>query len=585
MKIRKKNKSRLGIIGLLWSVMSRRNKVEFWFLFALGIISSVAILIPTQVLSMIISKLSGESIFILGLKIPDGIDYFTIIIVGGVITYLMRLLRMSYTLNMEKLVKRVVANLRVESYEWLVVPRKNMDLKMTQGDALYRMNQGPETITSVVTNLFNSVVPEVLSAIIAFAYICMLDIQTVPIILVGMALVCLCVIVRSVIDRKITVRTEKCKSNISNNIANSIQNIPLITLYKSMAHEQKIYDKKVDKFYDEQKKQINVRWFYWAAVRMVEVLCTFTIIFLCAHRIYMGTLLVGNIIIIVNYVSQIFTPVQTVGYFSTNWLQCGVAVNRLYDLKPSAGQLLPTNTSFTDKIYSLELRNVCVENGHLFRIDNINMKFEKGQMTVIYGESGCGKSTLIKVLCGLCEKTSGDIIVNGDKPLPSAYLMSNGMSVAMQSAYIFNRDTKLNVLYPDGELSNNTDTVIHLLSMEKLFKRTFDENGEQNLENTLSGGEKKRIGISRALLRKADIYIFDEPTNELDNKNANNVIETIRSLREDAIVIVVSHDDRIIKKADQLILFNNKKMIQEDLDPQVAPTIVQEPDNKENNVN
>ena len=66
-------------------------------------------------------------------------------------------------------------------------------------------------------------------------------------------------------------------------------------------------------------------------------------------------------------------------------------------------------------------------------------------------------------------------------------------------------------------------------------------------------------------------------------QNYNNVIDTIRALREDAIVIVVSHDDRIIKKADQLILFNNKKMIQEELDSQVAPTLSQEPDNKENN--
>ena len=336
---KKKSKSRLGILPLLWSVMTKENKIHFFLLLGLGLISSMAILVPTQILSMIISKLSGEEAIIFGLTIPDGIGYVTIIIVGGIITYLMRVLSLTYSINMEKLIKRVVANLRVETYEWLVVPRKNMDLKMTQGDALYRMNQAPDTITTVVLDLFVSIVPEVLSAVLAFAYILMLDVQTVPLIMIGMALIFVCVIVRGKLERGIAIRTEKSKSAISNNVANSITNLPLINLYKSMSFEQREFDKRVEKFYIEQRNQVNLRWVYWASVRLVEILTSFTIIFLCAHRIYTGTMIVGNIIVIVNYVSSIFVPVQTVGYFSTKWLQCNVAVKRLYDLKQTT-QLL-----------------------------------------------------------------------------------------------------------------------------------------------------------------------------------------------------------------------------------------------------
>ena len=137
------------------------------------------------------------------------------------------------------------------------------------------------------------------------------------------------------------------------------------------------------------------------------------------------------------------------------------------------------------------------------------------------------------------------------------------MSVSMQDAYIFNRNAKENIFYPNGEQTENSSEVINMLSMQRLVKRDYDDDSEQNFENKLSGGEKKRIGISRAMLKPANVYIFDEPTNDLDNKNANNVIKNIKNLAENAIVIVVSHDDRLKSQADKSI-FLKKAQTDED---------------------
>ena len=131
----------------------------------------------------------------------------------------------------------------------------------------------------------------------------------------------------------------------------------------------------------------------------------------------------------------------------------------------------------------------------------------------------------------------------------------------MQSPFIFNRDVKLNVLYPEGVVHNGTKEMVNLLAMQKLYNRKFNEEKQQNLENMLSGGEKKRVCLARGILRPADIYIFDEPTNDLDARNARNVINSINKLKKDAVVIVVSHDDRVMKKADVLIKMDNKVML------------------------
>ena len=272
---------------------------------------------------------------------------------------------------------------------------------------------------------------------------------------------------------------------------------------------------------------------------------------------------VGNIVVITNYVAQIFAPIQVVGYFAARWIQCSVALSRLTELKPEEKDLLPLETD-GEHIETIELSKVSSKNSGGFHLKNVNLTFKKGELVVISGESGCGKSTLIKIICGLAEKTGGDIIINGQKRMISAYTAVVNMSVAMQDAYIFNRDVKLNVLYPDGNINQEDyQPVVDKLSLGNVIEREYSDDGERGLDTMLSGGEKKRIGLARTLIKKADLYIFDEPTNDLDNSNARKIINSIVKLKKDAIVIVVSHDDRVKAVADRKIIFEERGKIGE----------------------
>lgn len=73
-----------------------------------------------------------------------------------------------------------------------------------------------------------------------------------------------------------------------------------------------------------------------------------------------------------------------------------------------------------------------------------------------------------------------------------------------------------------------------------------------NLEKVISGGERKRISFVRAASRKGDVYIFDEPTNDLDNENVNKVLATLRKLKKNHIVIIISHDKRVMSICDTI---------------------------------
>ena len=543
-------------ISLLKAVMTKKDKVKFVFLMLLSIVSSIAVLVPTQIVGVIVSKLTNGEVSFLGMTIPSSVSYVTLIVIGGVITYVMYVLHLSYMLGIEALTKRVICNLRSHTYAWLVTPRKNLDIKMTDGDAVYRMNEAPEYLINVIDFFFIEVLPKILSAVIAFIYICVLDIYSMPIVLVGLLIVFTSVTIRTKLERGLSVSMEVSKSQVSSGISNSIANLPIIALYKSMFFEQTLFNKKVEEYYSLQKKQIKMRFIYWIIARFVEIACTFGVIFLCAKRIFEGNMDAGNIVIVVNYVSQIFVPIQVIGYFSTRLVQGSVKLKRLYELKPKKSEILTQENSDISTINSLKLSKVNVKNGENFSLKNVNLEFNKGELSVISGKSGSGKSTIVGLLCGLCEKESGEVLVN-NAMVSSMYKFTNHMSVTLQNPYIFNRSVKLNVLYPYGDANSKLKETIKNLNMEKLFSRNFEKDKiQQNFENMLSGGEKRRINLARGVLKAAQVYIFDEPTNDLDKNNAEAIIKSIENLKRDAIVIVVSHDERVIKRADKVIDFS-----------------------------
>ena len=212
----------------------------------------------------------------------------------------------------------------------------------------------------------------------------------------------------------------------------------------------------------------------------------------------------------------------------------------------------------------MPLLSSIIANGDNTIIENINYSIEKGKLTVITGESGGGKTTSLRALVGIAERLSGKIIINDQYEAHSMYSFIDRMSVVMQSPYILNRDVKSNVYYPDIEPSDQSKKVISHLNMDKIIRKKFDEDCEQEMEQKLSGGEKKRICILRGLLQDKEVYVFDEPTNELDAENTKAVLDEINKLKKHACVMVVTHDKRMIDRADQVITINHAVKINDE---------------------
>lgn len=200
-------------------------------------------------------------------------------------------------------------------------------------------------------------------------------------------------------------------------------------------------------------------------------------------------------------------------------------------------------------------------------LEDIDLAFEKGKFYAIMGHSGSGKSTLISIL-GLMNKfDSGDYLLNEKstkdlKELEASKLRMKEIGFVFQEFYLDEYMTALdNVILPmlinkEIDKQNREKIAIDLLKKFKL------EGRESHLPHELSGGEKQRVCIARALANNPSIILADEPTGDLDEENEKMIFNYLKELStEGKCVIVVSHSNEVKNYADILIELKSGKLV------------------------
>ena len=215
---------------------------------------------------------------------------------------------------------------------------------------------------------------------------------------------------------------------------------------------------------------------------------------------------------------------------------------------------------------SIELKNVSFKYSDKTILDNLNLLIKKKSVLGIKGESGTGKSTILNILTGLISPTSGKILVDNQETNFSTKLWQTKIGYVSQNTHLLDDTIKTNIafgsdtLWIDQELLNDC---IKKSGLEKFINSLKDgvdtvvgENGTK-----VSGGQIQRIGIARAFYKKPEILILDEPTNSLDKENENKIIETLKNLKNEITMVLVSHNEEPLKIADEKIILDKGRII------------------------
>ncbi len=194
-------------------------------------------------------------------------------------------------------------------------------------------------------------------------------------------------------------------------------------------------------------------------------------------------------------------------------------------------------------------------------LDNVSLDIKRGRVTAIAGESGCGKSTIVNMLLRFYDAEEGRITLDGRDYLSmNPQELRKQIIMVPQSVYVFSGSIRENLLLADAEASD--EELWEVLDQVKLGdwareqERGLDEYvGDAG--SRLSGGQRQKIGIARALLSGAEYIIFDEATSAVDEQNEQEIWQCIGQLADTRTLIIISHRLSTIRNADSIILLDD----------------------------
>jgi len=220
----------------------------------------------------------------------------------------------------------------------------------------------------------------------------------------------------------------------------------------------------------------------------------------------------------------------------------------------------------------IECRSLCfsyVEGSNQTSIlSNLRLDVKLGESIAILGPSGCGKSTLLNLIAGLDTPSSGDVLINNSNitklnEQDRTDLRANTFGFVYQFHHLLNDFSSVyNVAMP--LLIKGIDKESAIAQSEKLLTRVGLENRLNHKPSELSGGERQRVAIARAMVVEPDCLLADEPTGNLDAKNAKDVLELILELDENntSSLVIVTHDQDIAKKMNRTLTLSNQQLIE-----------------------
>ena len=185
----------------------------------------------------------------------------------------------------------------------------------------------------------------------------------------------------------------------------------------------------------------------------------------------------------------------------------------------------------------------------------LNAEFSTGKLYAVIGKSGAGKSTLLSLLAGLDTPTHGRILFEGEDIMVKGYNYHRKRHIAL----VFQNYNLIDYLTP----LENIRLVNKSASKDTLIKLGLEENQINRNVMKLSGGQQQRVAIARALVSQAPIILADEPTGNLDNSTATEIIDILKhsAHKDKKCVIVVTHSKEVAAAADQVLELKNKKLI------------------------
>lgn len=295
-----------------------------------------------------------------------------------------------------------------------------------------------------------------------------------------------------------------------------------------------------------------------------------SILGLMLYLIFSQEITIGQFFSLWIYSFFIFGPLQELGSVINIYREAEVSLKNFEDILSTPTEPRPLNPAPFPTISTLEFENVSFQHQSARgnALSGISFKASMGETIAFVGPSGAGKTTLVKLLVGLYRPQQGKILYNGiDHASVDLDQLRERIGFVTQDTQLFSGTIRENLLFVNPHATDEECLdVLHKAACQALLARA-DKGldtviGEGGVK--VSGGEKQRLSIARALLRKPDLLVFDEATSSLDSLTEEEISETIRTIseRNDILTILIAHRLSTVMHADTIFVLEKGAIVE-----------------------
>ncbi|MDE2222566.1 MAG: ABC transporter ATP-binding protein [Candidatus Omnitrophica bacterium] len=369
--------------------------------------------------------------------------------------------------------------------------------------------------------------------------------------------------------RKIARNTQEKMADINSHLLETISGVRILKAFCTEKYEiQRFRQQSLDYYRLRMKNFINQNMM-GPITEEAGAICTVIALWILGIDVLRGQLSFGIFALSLVAITQVIRPVKRIANVVTIIQAALVANIRIYDVLETKPTVVEKQDAveadiFKDKI-SIENINFHYEAASGEVLQEINLNIKKGELVAVVGPTGSGKSTLVNLIPRFYDVTKGRILFDGVDVKDISFKSLRGqVGIVTQEAILFNDSVKNNIAYgtfdvPPERVEQAAEMAFaapFIAKMPKGFDTVIGDRGFR-----LSGGEKQRLTIARAILKNPPILILDEATSQLDSESEKYVQEALDKLMVGRTVIAIAHRLSTIMKADKIVVLEHGKIV------------------------
>ncbi|MEK9788065.1 MAG: ABC transporter ATP-binding protein [Flavobacteriaceae bacterium] len=358
-------------------------------------------------------------------------------------------------------------------------------------------------------------------------------------------------------------------SKMSSFAQESFSGIAVIKSYNLQGQSTSDFTDLASETYDKNMDLVKVQaWFFPLMILLIGC-SNLIVIFVGGNQYIKGQLEIGVLAEFIIYVNMLTWPVAVVGWITSIVQQAEASQKRINAFLEEQPEIISGKGVFSPIQGTIEFKNVSLqypETG-IKALDQVNLTIPAGSTLGIIGNIGSGKSTLLDTLVRLYDPSEGSILIDGhDLKAFQLEELRSAVGYVPQNAFLFSEQIEENIRFGNPEASQEAireaaqKSAVHdnITQFKEGYKTLLGERGV-----TLSGGQIQRVSIARALIKDPQILLLDDCLSAVDTDTEEEILKHLKSVSKNKTTLIVSHRISSLKHADQIVVFENGKIVQQ----------------------